>query len=215
MNRKSPFPRPLWLLPVLAMLAAAPSLAQDPDPWSLLQKVRQSLVEAGPTGAVFTQVYVPAGFSAGEQESGSLALALPDCLRWDYQEPYPKSFLLCGGMAHAWNPEDKTGRRYRIDRRNEPGLDLLLLGVDDLKSRYRASAKTIDGGRVEVTLSPKGKVAELADAVLVVDPVKLRLVQVAYHDQEKNLTRFEIRDYRDLPRQGQFSPPRTIRWEDS
>lgn len=201
-------------LAALAATAAAPVAAQETDPWALLQKVRQSLVDAGPTGASFTQTYVPAGFSSGEQESGRLALALPDCLRWDYREPYPKSFLLCGGVAHSWNPDDKAGRRYRIDRRNEPGLDLLLLGVDALKSRYKATARTVDG-KVEISLDPKTKVAELADATLVVDPASLRLVRVAYHDQEKNLTRFEIKDYRDLPQEGQFSPPRTIRWEDS
>lgn len=205
----------LILPAALALSAASPLAAQEAtDPWALLQKVRQSLVEAGPTGAVFTQTYVPAGFSSGEQESGRLALALPDCLRWDYREPYPKSFLLCGGVAHSWNPSDKTGRRHRIDRRNEPGLDLLLLGVDTLKSRYKATARTVDG-KVEISLDPKTKVAELSDAVLVVDPASLRLVRVAYHDQEKNLTRFEIKEYRDLPQEGQFSPPRTVRWEDS
>jgi outer membrane lipoprotein-sorting protein len=205
-----------WLALMLLWpaLLAGPAAAQDSEPWALLQKVRQSLVDAGPTGAVFTQTYVPAGFTSGEQESGRLALSLPDCLRWDYQDPYPKSFLLCGGLAHSWNAQDKTGRRYRIDRRNEPGLDLLMLGVDDLKKRYNATARTVDG-KVEVSLDPKTKMTELADAVLVVDPASLRLVRVAYHDQEKNLTRFEIREYRDLSSEGQFSPPRTIRWEDS
>lgn len=184
------------------------------DPWTVLSGVRQSLVEAGPTEAGFTQTYIPAGFSSGEKETGRLFLALPDCLRWDYKDPYPKSFLLCGGVAHSWNPEDKTGRRYRIDRNNEPGLDLLLLGLDTLKTRYQASARAVEGGRVEVSLTPKEKLAELADASLTVDPAKQRLVAVAYHDREGNLTRFEIKDYRDLPRRGKFSPPANIRWEE-
>ena len=193
----------------LATVAAAQS-----DPWAVLSGVRQSLVEAGPTEAGFTQTYIPAGFSSGEKEAGRLALHLPDCLRWDYDEPYPKSFLLCGGVAHSWNTEDKTGRRYRIDRRNEPGLDLLLLGLDDLKTRYRAEAKPVEGGRVQVNLIPKEKLAELADAALTVNPAKQRLVAISYHDREGNLTQFEIKDYRDLPRRGQFSPPQGIRWEE-
>jgi outer membrane lipoprotein-sorting protein len=183
-------------------------------PWALLSGVRQSLVEAGPTEAGFTQTYVPAGFSSGEKETGRMFLALPDCMRWDYKDPYPKSFLLCGGVAHSWNTEDKTGRRYRIDRRNEPGLDLLLLGIDDLKTRYRATVKSVPSGNIEVDLIPKEKLAELTDAALTVDPVKKRLVAVSYHDREGNLTRFEIKDYRDLPRRGQFSPPQGIRWEE-
>jgi outer membrane lipoprotein-sorting protein len=192
----------------------APPPAGTPDPWAVLQEVRRSLVAAGPTAADFVQVYTPAGFTTGESENGRLALALPDCLRWDYQDPYPKSFLLCGGVAHAWNAEDKTGRRYAVDRQKEPGLDLLLLGVDDLKNRYRATAKAGANGRIEVALSPKEKLAELADANLVVDPASDRLVAVSYHDREGNLTRFEIKSYRGLPRQGQFSPPGGIKWEE-
>ncbi|HKV07676.1 MAG TPA: outer membrane lipoprotein carrier protein LolA [Thermoanaerobaculia bacterium] len=207
--------RTLLVFSALAACAAGafPATAQD-DPWAVLSSVRQSLVEAGPTGARFVQTYIPAGFSSGEKESGQLALQLPDCLRWDYTEPYPKGFLLCGGVVHAWNPEDQSGRRYRVDRKNEPGLDLLLLGVDDLKNRYQAAAKAGEAGKVEVQLTPKGKIAELADAALTVDTETKRLVAVSYHDKEGNLTRFEINGYESLPRQGRFSPPTGIRWEE-
>jgi hypothetical protein len=200
-----------------ATTTAAPAAA---EPWSLLQTVRKSLVEAGPVAATFSQVYVPAGFSEGETETGRLSLSLPDCLRWDYQNPYPKGFLLCGDVVHTWNAEDKVGRRYRVDRKNEPGLDLLLLGVDDLKGRYNAASRAADKGRVEVTLTPRnpgaaaGRPEELADAKLVVDSAARRVVAVSYHDREGNLTRFEIAGYLPLPRQGQFSPPRDIRWEE-
>jgi hypothetical protein len=121
---------------------------------------------------------------------------------------------LCGGIVHAWNPEDKTGQRYRVDRKNEPGLDLLLLGLDDLKNRYSATAKPLGGGRVEVLLTPQGKLTELADATLTVDTTTKRLAQVSYHDREGNLTRFEITAYEALPQPGNFSPPPGIRWED-
>jgi hypothetical protein len=197
--------------------AARAQNAAAPDPWSVLQGVRQSLVAAGPTGADFSQVYIPAGFTSGETETGGLSLNLPDCLRWDYQSPYPKSFLLCGGMVHFWNLDDKTGRRYAINRHSEPGLDLLLLGVEDLKGRYRASSRRLEGGRIEVSLVPasaQGRREALADASFIVDPSSERLAEVAYHDREGNLTRFQIKSYHGLPRSGQFSPPSGIRWEE-
>ena len=107
---------------------AAPLRALEADPWAALEKVRGRLAASGPRVAEFEHLYLPAGFSQGEKESGRLALSLPDCLRWDYGEPYPKSFLVCGAVAHYWNEEDKTGQRQSIDSKNEPGLDLLLLG---------------------------------------------------------------------------------------
>lgn len=205
-----------------AASAASPASAPSPpsaassaaDPWSWLTRVRRSLVEAGPTTATFSQTYIPAGFASGEKETGSLALHLPDCLRWDYKDPYPKGFLLCGDMVHAWNPEDHTGRRYRVARKNEPGLDLLLLGVDDLKGRYNAITRSSSNGQVEIALTPKGKAGELSDAALAIDPANLRVVEVAYHDREGNLTRFQLGDYRPLSQPGQFSPPPGVQWEE-
>jgi outer membrane lipoprotein-sorting protein len=191
----------------------------SPDAWESLRAVRADLVEAGTLQASFTQTYVPAGFNSGEKESGKLALALPDCLRWDYSDPYPKSFLLCGGNAWAWNPQDKTGRRYGVDRKTEPGLDLLLLGVEDLKTRYRAAARPLDGGRTEISLAPKAKISPIKDAILVVEGKGAagdrRLVQVSYRDSEGNQTRFDLTDYREMARRGTtFSPPTGIKWDD-
>ncbi len=198
---------------VLGLSLLAPSSAAAQDPWEVLEGVRESLAAAGPTGARFVQDYVPAGFTSGERESGTLSLALPDCLRWDYVEPYPKGYLLCGSVAHQWNPEDKTGQRLQIDRRNEPGLDLLLLSVGDLRRRYRAAARRGAGG-IRITLTPLRSLEELAEATLVVDPATTRLSEVSYRDREGNRTRFEIGDYHRLPRRGQFTPPREIRWEE-
>ncbi len=199
--------------------AAAP--AQEVDPWASLKTVRQSLVEAGPAGASFVQTFIPTGFTSARRRTAKLALSLPDCLRWDYTAPYPKSFLICGGVLYAWNDEDKTGRRYPRGSQEGPGLDLLLLGVDELKDRYRATGKAVEGGRVEIALFPKesspkdkGKTSELTDATLTVDPSTKRVTGIAYHDREGNLTRFEITGYEDLPRQGRFTPPAGIKWEE-
>lgn len=198
----------------LSLFPLAPVAGQETDPWALLQGVRTSLANAGPTGATFVQTYIPAGFSSGEKEKGALALNLPDCMRWDYKDPFPKSFLICGGNVNAWNEQDKTGRRYRVDRKNEPGLDLLLLGVAELKERYRAEVQAAGKGLFDVALTPKEKQGALADATLTVDSGQKRVVKVAYHDREGNLTRFEIAGYQPLARQGRFSPPAGIRWED-
>jgi outer membrane lipoprotein carrier protein len=199
----------------LAALPALPALAEEADPWATLKSVRQSLVEAGPTEASFVQTFVAAGFSSGDKESGKVALSLPDCMRWDYTNPFPKSFLLCGGTVHAWNEGDQSGHRYRVDRKNEPGLDLLLLGVDELKSRYQATAKTAEDGKVEIAFTPKKKdTAVLTDATLTVDPASRRVVAVSYHDHEGNQTRFEITGYQELSHQGSFSPPANLRWVD-
>lgn len=199
---------------LLAAALVPLSAGGQSDPWASLDRVRDSLAAAGPSRAAFTQTYVPAGFSSGETESGTLALSLPDCLRWDYRKPYSKSFLLCGEVAHYWNAEDRAGRRYTIDRENEPGLDLLLLGVEELKTRYRATQKRAENGRVTIDLVPRKRLEAVASASLVVDPVANRLVGISYRDREGNFTRFAISDYRRLDGDTTFDPPRHIRFQE-
>lgn len=208
------------LMLLLLGLTARPTLgAQAPAPddvsWQTLAAVRESLTTAGPTRASFTQTFIPSGFSTGDQETGTLSLHLPDCLRWDYAEPYPKAFLLCGSSAHLWNSEDGTGRRYDVDRETEPGLDLILLGIEDLKERYRVATEPTEGGAGEVLtlhLTPLEESGPITGATLQVDPETNRLTGLSYTDDEGNLTRFEIEGYRPLEEDSVFSPPTDIEW---
>ena len=205
---------PLLPLAALALALMPAGAGAQGDPWASLDRVRDSLAASGASQASFTQTYVPAGFSSGETESGTLALSLPDCLRWDYRKPYSKTFLLCGEVAHYWNAEDRAGRRYTIDRENEPGLDLLLLGVEELKTRYRATQKRADGGRLAIDLVPRKRLEAVASASLLVDTTANRLVGISYKDREGNSTRFAISDYRRLDGDTAFDPPRHIRFQE-
>ncbi len=202
------------VLSVLLMLLAPTSLAQ-PDPWTSLEQVRGRLAAGGPRVAEFDHLYVPAGFSQGEKETGRLALSLPDCLRWDYGQPYPKSFLVCGNLAHYWNSEDKSGRRLHIESQTEPGLDLLLLPSEQLKKRYQAKAVALPGGQLQLHLSPLRAMAEVKEATLTLDPGAGVVTGLTYQDLEGNRTEFVIRTYGPLSDTGMFSPPLDIEWTNS
>lgn len=200
------------------VLSAGASRAATPtgaDPWAALEKVRGRLAASGPRVAQFEHLYVPAGFTQGERESGRLALSLPDCLRWDYGEPYPKSFLVCGTVAHYWNSEDKTGHRQSIDSRNEPGLDLLLLGTENLKGRYRATAEEAAGGQLRIHLVPLQPMEEVKEAILTLDPGAGVVTGLEYTDGEGNLTRFVLQTYSPLTETDLFAPPPGIDWQES
>jgi len=217
------------LLASLCLLLASPLAAagQPPDPWALLAAVRGELVTHGFQQAEFEQTYVPAGFTQGETETGRLALGLPDCLRWDYGEPYPKSFLVCGEVASYWNPEDGTGRRQGIDRENEPGLDLLLLPTEELAARYEARLAEGDGGAGEagaageagedretarIVLTPRQGGGQVREAILSVDRAAGTVVELSFTDHEGNLTRFRIGAYGPIRDPNLFSPPPGITW---
>jgi hypothetical protein len=197
---------------LVLVLVAAPAAATSP--WELLVELRQNLKESGPLTGRFQQTYIPAGFSTGDSESGHLSLWLPRCLRWNYEEPQEKSFLLCEGEVHAWNPDESSGRRYRVNPEEEPGLDLLLMDVDRLRERYVADSEQLDDGTYRISLSLPPDVEGQWHARIHLEPVSRRIVGLEYTDGEGNLTRFEISAYETLEHTALFNPPQDIEWID-
>lgn len=211
--RRAPILPTFAVLSVLAPLVAVPSVrGQEARPWDLLEQVRDELSGNGPLQASFRQSYVPAGFESGETEGGTLALALPDCLRWDYTWPYAKTYLLCGGQVYSWNAGEASGRRYAFDRQEAPGMDLLLLGVEQLRKRYEATLLAGAGDTRRVHLVPRRPVADLTEAVFTIDADEARLTALEWRDQEGSLTRFELSDHRPLGQLELFSPPDDLQW---
>lgn len=196
--------------PALAAAQAAPAI----EPWQALTELRLHLAASGALGARFRQTYIPAGFASGDEESGRLALALPDCLRWDYSEPYPKAYLLCGSRLHSWVSGEPQGERMQVEAREEAGLDLLLLPVEQLRGRYRASAKAAGGGAILIELIPTDPGSRIAQAELTFDLATERPTALSYRDRDGNRStfRFEIFELLDDPTL--FTPPATMVWRE-
>jgi outer membrane lipoprotein-sorting protein len=192
-------------------------LAADEAAWAELERARQELA-AAPLAAEFVQTYVPAGFSSGDEENGRVYLSLPSCLRWDYEEPYPRSYLLCAQTVWAWSPEEPVGDRYLAVSREEAGLDFLLLSVDRLRLRYAASLGTADGTSgdeaIAIDLASLTDEAPFARARITLDGASRRPVRLEYTDREGNSTRFDLTSFAALADHGLFLPPEEIEWID-
>jgi outer membrane lipoprotein-sorting protein len=205
---------------LVALVVATPVLAAPADPaknddsaWQSIETFRKNLSQRSPFTASFVQTYLPEGFSTGEKESGRMALHLPDCLRWDYGEPYPKSFILCGDVIHYWNGGDTEGHVEEIEAKREPGLDLLLVPVDELQRRYTASSKRTAQG-VAVTLRPTEPSEFVVEATLEIDAKLDRLRVLRYVDPEGNRTEFVLSDFQSGVKTGTFNPPKDVKWLD-
>ncbi len=201
------------LLALLTLLLARAAGADPAGPWEWISAARERLLEDSPAVVAFEQEYLPAGFSSGDRERGRLALGLPDCLRWDYDEPYPKSFLLCGAVGWSWNPGESSGRRFALGAEEERGLELLRLRAEELSQSYAARVTASGGGRVEIELDPLSAQTAMASASLVLDAESRRPLELAYRDREGSLTRFELRDFRPAESAAElFLPPSDIEW---
>jgi Outer membrane lipoprotein carrier protein LolA len=203
------------LLATVALASTAPPAcaAAELDPWQLLETLRTALAADGPLLADFRQSYVPAGFPSGDTESGSVALSLPDCLRWDYRDPYAKSFLVCGARAWIWVEGEPRGQKVTIEADREMGLDLLLLPSGQLSSRYRASASRAPSGELELVLEPLSRDSQLVVANLTLDAPGRRLLALEWRDREGNVSSFRFTAWHVPAEPTVFAPPR-LEWSE-
>lgn len=195
----------VWAFPTLS---AAQS---EVDPWSQLQTLKDNL-DTEVVAADFVQTFLPAGFSTGDEETGMLHLAVPDCLRWDYNLPYPKTYLICGQEAYTWNDGEPQGRRFVLESDSEPGLDFLRLRIENLKSRYSAEPEALDATLLKIVFTPLDPGHSLVQASVVLDMETHLLTHLTYEDLEGNRTRFDISNYRPISGPPPFDLPRNIEW---
>lgn len=195
----------------LLLVATAAPVAGD-DGWSALRRLRAAL-ESGPQVARFEQEYLPAGFTSGDRETGTLTVDLPGCLRWDYDEPFPKSYLLCRDTVWTWNPGEASGRTFVVDPEEERGLDLLRLGVERLAERYTAELLTATDGETAIRLEPLAAATEITAATLTLSPSGDALAVLSYRDVDGNTTRFEFSGHRAATAgDASLEPPADLTW---
>lgn len=198
---------------VLALLLPAAASAQSDDAWASLAAARAELERAA-WQADFVQTYVPAGFSSGERETGRLAVSLPGRLRWDYEVPYPKAFLIAGRQAYTWNAGEATGRRALLEEAEREHLALLELDVEALRGRYSAVVGEVSDEGLEIVLEPLGDAVDIRSASIVLDAQSQRITALAYSDLEGNTTRFDLSGHRIVADEGLFEPPSELDWLD-
>ena len=160
------------------------------------------------------QSFIPSGFGDGEEETGRLWISLPTCLRWDYGEPFPKSFLLCDDTAYYWNPGEATGSRYPIENEEAPGLDFFLLTSAELRLRYNATSERLTSGNVHIALEPIRPTDDVVSLEVVVDTDNDWIAELGYEDSEGNRTWFSLTGFVVGAPPGTFAPPAGVTWED-
>lgn len=215
MNRRSVAPPLLAFLLALLLvptaLAAADSAA---DPWTALAELRAALQEDSPLQARFVQTLLPEGFDQGEEESGVLSIGLPECLRWEYEGDFPKSFLLCGTTVYHWTPGDTLGDLYPIEDERSPGLDFFLLGVDELRSLYTATTRRDADGSLILEMVPRSPSPEIRALEAVLEPGHRRLRSLSYVDEGGTRTTFVLGETTGGAPAELFHPPDDIEWHE-
>ena len=144
--------RRLTLL-LAALLLPAYSFAQDAD--SLLRKVDDHYNRLSSLRARYTERYL--GMGLDRTESGTLLLKKPGRMRWSYDQPAGKLFVLDGKFAWFYTPGDDQVQRVPAKQLDDLRSPLrFLLGHTQLKKELGSLTVTQDSHGIHITGVPIG-----------------------------------------------------------
>jgi outer membrane lipoprotein carrier protein len=166
------------LLLLLAFSTAAS--AQAPSATALAHKVDAHYNHLHSLTAHFTERY--RGMGIDRSESGTLTLSKPGRMRWAYDAPSGKVFVLDGKFAISYTPGDSQAERTPAKDLDDLRSPLrFLLGHTEIAKELESLTLTLVNGGYTLSGVPKGMQQTVQSIGLTVDPQgqiqSMRIVQ--------------------------------------
>jgi outer membrane lipoprotein carrier protein len=137
------------------MLCMAPALAYAQDADALLRRVDEHYNRLVSLQARYTEHYI--GMGLDRTESGTLLLKKPGRMRWSYDQPEGKVFVLDGKFAWFYTPGDAQAQRLPAKQLDDLRSPLrFLLGHTQLKKELVNLTITKDAHGLHIAGVPKG-----------------------------------------------------------
>ncbi len=158
--------RLLWGCSLLTMLLfARAGQAQSAD--TLLAAVDAHYNHLASLRTRYTETYT--GMGIHRSESGTLLLKKPGRMRWSYDSPAGKVFVLDGKFAWFYTPGDAQVQRISAKQMDDLRTPLrFLLGHTQLKKELDHISVTADGANFRIAGVPKGMQQRIKELSLVV-----------------------------------------------
>jgi outer membrane lipoprotein carrier protein len=153
----------------LFLLLAAPALGQTPEAAALAKRVDAHYNHLQSLQACFTERYQ--GMGLDRSESGTLTLRKPSRMRWAYNAPSGKLFVLDGKNAISYTPGDAQALRTPAKQLDDLRSPLrFLLGHTELAKELTHLTLTPSTDGYTLSGSPVGMQQTVRTISLTVDP---------------------------------------------
>jgi outer membrane lipoprotein carrier protein len=153
-------------LPAILILCCTPLLAQNAP---ILRQVDDHYNHLTSLRARYSEHYT--GMGMDRTESGTLLLKKPGRMRWSYDEPAGKLFVLDGKFAWFYTPGDTQTQRIPASQLDDLRSPLrLLLGHTQLTKELENIAVTPAGSGYQISGIPKGMSQRVHLLTLTVTP---------------------------------------------
>jgi outer membrane lipoprotein carrier protein len=219
----------MWFLVLINIALAAPH-SSAADAKSAVRALESRYEHAHTLKATFFERYSD-GKGAVQSESGTVYFSRPGRMRWDYESPEQKLFLVDGTNVWFYVPADRTVSRAKMKESSDWRTPIaLLVGKADLSRLCRSieivTPASISGGKPEdrpvqdgdtvLRCAPRGSGespdgTEALREVLLETDSQARLVRVVLHEAGNIDTEFRFGHWEEnLPvpeAQFHFQPP--------
>ena len=200
---------PLALTLALALCCAANLCAQAAPDATLLRRVDGHYNHLRSLRARYTERYTGVGLD--RTESGTVTLKQPGLMRWSYDTPTGKLFVLDGKYAWFYTPGDAEVSRAPAKQLDDLRSPLrLLLGHTQLAKELDQVATEPDGANFIITGVPKGMAQRVRLLTLIVAPSgaiqRMKLEETDGATTEFTFTQIE-EDIPLPPAEFTFTPP--------
>lgn len=182
---------------VVALLVVASSAPAVSSPGASATEAFADWMERSRTlEGRFEQVLLSSALGAGPSERGRVYLERPGRVRWEYEDPEPKTALVLGDRTLVYLPADHQVLRGRL----EPGsiLPRLLAGGTELREAFDlavADGKT-PSDRTRIALRPRGPAEGVVEAVVTVRAGSGELLEADITDGAGNRMRYRFSGWR-------------------
>ena len=126
---------------VLTVDAGVKKTELAPDVKALVDRVQSFYEKTQDFKADFRQDYTYKAFKRTQTSSGKVIFRkpkgeMPALMRWDYEKPAPKTFVLAGDRVLAYDPEAKLITRAAISTNQLSASVTFLFGVGKLENEF-------------------------------------------------------------------------------
>jgi outer membrane lipoprotein carrier protein len=173
----------------LGLLLSLPIARAQSDP-ALIHRVDDHYNHLRTLRAHYTEHYK--GMGLDRTESGTLTLKKPGLMRWSYDTPTGKVFVLDGHFAWFYTPGDAQVTRTPAKQLDDLRSPLrFLLGHTQLAKELDSLTTAPDGANFRITGVPKGMAERVHRLTLIVSPTG-EILSMRIDETDGSLTDFQF-----------------------
>lgn len=207
-------PRTLFAALLVAGIAS-PLVASALTAEEVADKVQATYRSFSDLQAGFVQRATNRLSGMSQEASGRLFLKWPGKMRWEYETPEPRLFLIDGKTLWSYSPTERQAVAQDISGALSTSPIGILFGLSSLRRDFRVRtilhAGVRDSREYLLDLAPKGQDLSFKRVILAVDRESFLIQRLTVFDLYGNTTVVDLSDLKVNPglKDGlfQFSPP--------